>query len=337
MNHRAATGLIALWLAAPAAALAPSFPAPATQTGIQTEVQGSFALPTGPWADGVLPVRRFDGRIEARAWRIDAPGLPTLALLQPLARQLQDAGFSPVFDCETEACGGFDFRFAIEALPEPQMHVDLGDFRFLAAVKGDEAVGLLVSRSAAAGYVQITHVAPAAAPPEPLRMAAALPPRSEEDEGDEILRALPGAGDPVARSTSGAEAGAPDAASPLAGALSASGHAVLDDLRFASGSAALEPGEYPSLAALAVWLAADPARLVVLVGHTDASGGLEANVAVSRRRAEAVRAAVLALPGVAPGQVMAEGVGFLSPIAPNDTEEGRALNRRVEAVVLAPG
>jgi OOP family OmpA-OmpF porin len=332
VNHRAATGLIALWIAAPAAALTPAFPAPATETGTRTEALGSFALPTGPWEAGVLPVRHFEGRVEARAWRVDAPGLPTLALMQPIARQLAETGFTPVLDCEAAACGGFDFRFAIAALPEPEMHVDLGDFRFLAAVRGDEAVALLVSRSAAAGYVQITRVAPAEAAPEPLRMAAAQPPETEADEDETVLRALPRAGGAISRSSAGAAA--PDR---LAESLSATGRAVLDDLRFASGASTLLPGDYGSLASLAAWLAADPARRVVLVGHTDAAGGLDANIAVSRRRAETVRAALLALPGVVPDQVTADGVGYLAPLAPNDTEEGRTRNRRVEAVVLTPG
>ena len=52
----------------------------------------------------------------------------------------------------------------------------------------------------------------------------------------------------------------------------------------------------PRWIALADWLAADPARRIALVGHTDASGGLAANIALSKQRAEAVRQALLTAP-----------------------------------------
>jgi len=88
------------------------------------------------------------------------------------------------------------------------------------------------------------------------------------------------------------------------------------------------------LAALAAWLAGNPARRIALVGHTDSQGDLAANVAVSQARAEAVRA-ILVAQGAPAGQIAAEGAGWLAPVASNLTPEGRARNRRVEAVVLA--
>jgi len=73
---------------------------------------------------------------------------------------------------------------------------------------------------------------------------------------------------------------------------------------------------------------------VVLVGHTDASGALAPNIALSRARAQAVRAALVAL-GAKADQIGAEGAGYLAPRATNLTPEGRAQNRRVE-VMLTP-
>ncbi len=74
---------------------------------------------------------------------------------------------------------------------------------------------------------------------------------------------------------------------------------------------------------------------VILVGHTDASGPLDMNVAVSRKRAESVVARLINVYGVPSAQVSAEGVGYLSPRASNLTDEGRHKNRRVEAVLAS--
>jgi outer membrane protein OmpA-like peptidoglycan-associated protein len=75
--------------------------------------------------------------------------------------------------------------------------------------------------------------------------------------------------------------------------------------------------------------------VVVLVGHTDASGGLAANVALGAKRADAIRARLVAS-GVPTAQVSAEGAGYLAPRASNLTDEGRRLNRRVEVVLVPP-
>jgi OOP family OmpA-OmpF porin len=320
---RRAAAALCLALAAPggAAALDLAFPGPARATAAAVEAFGSTRIALGPWAAGRLPQAIAEGRIERRAWRVEAPGLSTLALLDPLRDQIAAAGFAALFECEARACGGFDFRYAADLLPEPEMHVDLGDFRYLAARRGDERLVLMVSRSARAGFVQLTHVRPAAAP------AAVLPPEGA------AAPAGPGQGVPVTLSTAAAPPADPGGVIP---ALEAQGHAALDDLVFDSGATGLAAGDYASLAALAAWLAADPARRLVLVGHTDASGGLEGNIAISRRRAEAVRAALIAAHAIDPGRVTAEGVGPLAPRAPNATEPGRRANRRVEAVAAMP-
>lgn len=300
LNPAAVAALLTL-CAAPVGALTLDLPDPARETWSIDLPLASYALPVGAWDGTVLPTRMVEGRLERRAWRLDLPGRTTLELLAPLRAQLAAEGYQTIFECETEACGGFDFRFATEVLPEPDMHVDLGDFRFLSAGKGDGVVSLLVSRSTAAGFVQMTHVGPAQAAP-------------------------------VAEA-SGAAAPAP-AAAPLPD-LAQTGVLPLDDLQFEQGSSALRVGKYPTLLALSAWLAENPARRVTLVGHTDTVGGLDANVAVSRARARAVLDVLVSSYGANPSQLAAEGVGYLAPRATNLTDEGRALNRRVEAVVTA--
>lgn len=302
-----------------------AFPGPAQPTAALRDPSATFGLPTGPWDGSAIPARRVDGAVDRRAWRIDAPGLSTLALIAPLRDQLSAAGYDTIFECETEACGGFDFRYEIDLLPEPEMHVDLGDFRFLAAERGKEALALMVSRSAMAGFVQVTRVVPLAEPGAVLTAAdPATPVMAEAAPRD------PAVPEDGAATVSLSASGTP---ADIAAALDGTGRVVLHDLVFPSGASRLADGDYPSLAELAGWLRQDASRRVALVGHTDASGGLETNIVISRRRADSVRAELVGTYRVPPAQVTAEGVGFLAPLASNATEQGRNINRRVEAVV----
>jgi OOP family OmpA-OmpF porin len=283
------------------------------------EARVTYQLPVGVWDGTRVPVEAVDGDVVARAYRIEGAGQATLDLMAGLRRQLQAAGYSVRLDCEVRACGGFDFRFAVALLPEPEMHVDLGDFRALAASKGGEHVFVVASRSENAGFVQITTVSPAGTAPQPVAEAPAVP-----DPTGEASIATSG----------GAEGARPDA-TDLAAALERDGHVVLGDLVFATGSSALGEGEFASLAALAAYLAANPGAQVALVGHTDAEGSLAANIAVSEARARSVRERLIAAHGADPARLTAEGVGYLAPLAPNATAEGRQKNRRVEAVLTS--
>lgn len=70
-----------------------------------------------------------------------------------------------------------------------------------------------------------------------------------------------------------------------------------------------------------------------MVGHTDSVGGLDGNLALSRRRAEAVTAALVREYGVAGSRLTSNGVASPAPVASNASDEGRARNRRVELVL----
>jgi OOP family OmpA-OmpF porin len=68
------------------------------------------------------------------------------------------------------------------------------------------------------------------------------------------------------------------------------------------------------------------------VGHTDDQGTYDHNMDLSRRRAEAVAAAPVDDYGIPESGLLAAGVGYLSPVASNDTAPGCGMNRRVELV-----
>ena len=76
----------------------------------------------------------------------------------------------------------------------------------------------------------------------------------------------------------------------------------------------------------------EPSAQVGVLGHTDAVGSDAYNLALSRRRAENVVGALIAR-GVAAGRLRAVAVGKRQPVASDDTEAGRARNRRVEFLI----
>lgn len=286
------------------------FPGNASLQSETTSPLDSYLLPLGIWDRGALPTKVVEGQITQQAWRIDAVGLTTLQILRPLREQLRNDGYRVIFDCQTEACGGFDFRFAVETLSPPAMQINIGDFRFLSAEKtraaGSDYMTLFVSRTAQAGFVQITHISHiTTAPEQSAPLAAASAPSSSTGPAD------------------------------LGAQLDTVGHAVLDDLAFDTGSAQLATGQFVSLQALADYLARFPNRTVALVGHTDSEGSLAGNVALSKRRAGSVLERLVADYGVRRGQIAAEGMGYLSPIASNRTEDGREANRRVEVIITS--
>ena len=104
---------------------------------------------------------------------------------------------------------------------------------------------------------------------------------------------------------------------------------ILDDVTFATGSAALARGAQSSLRATAASLLASPAGRFEVAGYTDDTGSRAVNERLSQARAEAVRA-LLVSAGVPADRLTARGYGPTDPVAPNATPEGRELNRRVE-------
>lgn len=287
-------------LAGPVLAQDLTLPASARQISERTSPLDSYDLPTGPFADGLVPSRMVEGRVERLTWRLQAGSSTTLQLLAPLRDQITAQGYDILFECEARVCGGFDFRFGTEVVPTPDMYVAIQDYRFLSATRGNEVLSLLVSRNLPDGYVQLIRVTPADAPdPSPVVVEQAV------DGSDGLLSEL-----------------------------EQNGHVILDDLHFRTGEVALGDGPFASLTLLAQFLASNPSTRLALVGHTDDTGSLQSNISVSTGRAQAVRARLIDAHGVAADRIEAQGVGYLVPLTSNATPEGRDLNRRVEAVLL---
>jgi OOP family OmpA-OmpF porin len=118
-------------------------------------------------------------------------------------------------------------------------------------------------------------------------------------------------------------------------ALQADGHAVLEDLIFDTGSSDLGTGDFASLKELSDWIKANPDAHIGIVGHTDAVGGSDANISLSKKRAASVVERLVTTYGVDPARIEALGAGYLAPRTSNETEEGRQRNRRVEVILTS--
>lgn len=108
----------------------------------------------------------------------------------------------------------------------------------------------------------------------------------------------------------------------------------LPDVLFDYNEAVLLPASIQSVEAVAALMRERPRLKIEVRGHTDSQGGPEYNQTLSEARAEAVRAAIVER-GIDASRVRSRGFGLSRPVATNETEEGRARNRRTEFVVLA--
>jgi outer membrane protein OmpA-like peptidoglycan-associated protein len=113
--------------------------------------------------------------------------------------------------------------------------------------------------------------------------------------------------------------------------LADTGKTIVYGIYFDTASATIKPESEPALVEMVKLLNGSPALKVYVVGHTDNVGSLESNLKLSSDRAASVVKAIVAR-GVAGSRLKSAGVGPYSPVASNDTDGGKAKNRRVEFV-----
>ncbi len=121
-------------------------------------------------------------------------------------------------------------------------------------------------------------------------------------------------------------------AAALASALSSTGHASVYGIYFDTGKADVKPESDAALKEIAKLLQQDPNLKLYVVGHTDNVGALASNMELSRRRATAVTEVLTTKYSVEASRLSPQGDGPTAPVASNESEEGRAKNRRVELV-----
>lgn len=254
-----------------------------------------YELLTGPVkGKKAASAKKLSGKMYRIAYKL-APGHSLAEISRNYQLKLEKSGFDILYQCQDKSCGRGDFGYRIETMPIPKMTVDNWNFRYLAAMQhGDSGlVHAAILISVDANKYARIQVFVVEAEAMKFRMVDA------------------------------------DA---MAKAISETGRVALYGIYFDTDKAVIKPESRPTLEEIAAFLKQRPGLAVVVVGHTDNQGKLDYNMQLSRRRAKAVAQSLAADFGIKNARLTAAGVGFLAPVAPNATEDGRALNRRVELI-----
>jgi OOP family OmpA-OmpF porin len=263
-------------------------------TGYQVKDFDATRLQAASFKDGkAADERKPEGRVTRIAYRT-TPGPSIVEVSRNFETQLTKAGFETLTACDTDVCGGIPFTEALDSLPAPMMWVDGFNFHYFAARKTEGT--------------RETY-------------ATVLVSKNNDDVTAQLIVTQVGA----------IENKMVDAAA-MAKGLGSTGHIALYGIYFDTDKATLKAESKPTLDEIAKLLRGQSALNVVIVGHTDSQGTYEHNMDLSRRRAEAVAAALVSSYQIARTRLRAAGVGFLAPVASNASEDGRALNRRTELV-----
>lgn len=280
----------------------------------------TYRVPVSPFGGEAVPLVALKGLSRWTAMKVG--GVRTEDVINGYRARLAEQGFEVVLDCAGRDCGGFDFRFGTDLIPPPAMQLDVADFAQLSLKRADPpgVISVLASDVRGVVFIQTVTIVPTDGDVSLTRRApqAELPIVSNEPP--------PESADPPAA------ADAPAVTDTPYDRLVVDGHLAITGVSFATGGAQIAGASKPALDQVAKMLEDHPDLRVAIVGHSDNQGGLNANIALSQRRAEAVMRALINR-GIAAGRLEAMGIGYLSPLRANTTTEGRAVNRRVELVV----
>jgi outer membrane protein OmpA-like peptidoglycan-associated protein len=104
-------------------------------------------------------------------------------------------------------------------------------------------------------------------------------------------------------------------------------------IQFPVGKSVIMPENYPLLSKIQQSIRTFGEPDVIIEGHTDSTGSAEVNELLSQERAESVRQYLLANKTLSNDRIVAVGYGSSKPLASNETEEGRAVNRRIDVII----
>jgi OOP family OmpA-OmpF porin len=249
-------------------------------------------------ADKFTKAQHLEGKITKFKYSVP-PARSGLEIMRSYQDALQHGGFQVLFRCDGQQCFSDKFQGGYTAPPAASgiwCRNCAEPMRYLAAklsrAAGDVYVSLVVEKDQYEGGTWLT-----------------------------IVEVKPMEGGLVTVN-----------AAALANDITQTGHASVYGIYFDTGKAVLKPESDPTLSEISKLLASNAQLRLHVVGHTDNVGILASNMTLSKQRADAVVAALVTQHHIAAVRLQAAGVGPLAPVATNRSEEGRAMNRRVELV-----
>ena len=301
--------------------------------GYKSGAFDEFTFPVGPLArstassgPNLVPskVQRAEGRYTRLVYR-GPEGRSPLEVIRNYTQELAKSGFTPVFQCARAECGGGDGDIAEQALytmenrlknyPPPNSGRAPGQITEYAFSGATDGRLLVAKRSGEPGEAWIS-----------VYVATGAFSMHKETFGHPIILVdlIESAGMDTKMVTVDAAAMAKEIASQ--------GHVALYGILFDTDKTDIKPESAATIAEIAKFLKQDASVKLYVVGHTDNVGLYDYNMGLSQRRAAAVVAELTTKYGVATARLKPAGSGPLSPVAPNETDAGRAKNRRVELV-----
>ncbi len=278
------------------------------------EVHGfnEYILPTGPAIrddnGNRVPSEKLslEGRITRILYR-GPEGRSTLEIFRNYRTALESAGFEVLFSCSDKECG-YLFHWLLykdrkmikttktsgSAFDRPE------DIRYLSAKKTAEDGAII--------HVSLLVAIDSIWTKKPVTLLEVIKIKSMD----------------TAMVSANAEV--------MAEGIDATGHIAIYGIYFDTDSDSLKAKSDSTLEEIGKLLTKRPSLKLLVVGHTDSQGGYDYNMSLSQRRAAAVVKALTQRFGVDAMRLKPAGVGYLSPVATNDTADGQAQNRRVELV-----
>jgi len=243
-----------------------------------------------------------------------------LEVMRNYSDALRKANMSVVYSCDKSACGvdgpgasnpsSFSVSFSIA-----KMTPEMGDATLIAQSDYQSGQSRYVLAKSAGADGAATYASVFVVPP---------------NEYNKIGAVLVETVQPAAMQTGKVTMDL--SADDMAKSIGADGRVALYGLQFDTDKAELRADSKPSLVQIAKLLSQNPKLNVFVVGHSDNQGSYAHNIELSQKRSDAIVLALTTEFKIAPGRLIAKGIASVSPIASNDTEAGRAKNRRVELV-----
>ncbi len=251
-------------------------------------------------------------------------GKSALEVLRNYQQAAKPAGFETVYECASEACGRTPdisrYHFAALVVPESYWNSigdrspaycggsqGIGDFRYAVLDNKTSGATLAVMTwrpgDVSSYCVQADYKARASV------VVVSIQPKARE----QLMETL--------------------TASEMGQSLTATGKVAVYGILFDTNKADIKAESKASLEQIGTLLKQQGSLKLHVVGHTDNVGSLPANLDLSRRRADAVAAALGKDYGIARDRLTANGVASLAPVASNTSDAGKAKNRRVELVL----